>query len=122
VSWPYPSSCIGKKFEVGLLPLSPQMASVVAAQIAKDKLAWYRNNLRSRTYFISEEIDGVLHYLHEQYREVRPRVPAGFTKNLLWALKAINRFAKEKSIRFDDAVMVLHDYATTEPSEEAVSE
>jgi hypothetical protein len=90
----------------------------MAAQIAKDKRDWYRNNLRRQTYFISEEIDGVLHYLHEQYREVRPRVPAGFTKNLLWATKAINSFAKAKSIRFDDALLVLHDYATTEPVEE----
>jgi hypothetical protein len=94
----------------------------MASQIAKDKLAWYRDNLRRRTYFISEEIDGVLHYLHENYREVRPRVPAGFTKDLLWATKAINKFAKQKEIRFDDAVMVLHDYATTEPVEEGEEE
>ena len=99
------------------------MASATASQIAKDKLVWYRNNLRRRIYFISEEIDGVLHYLHEQYREVRPRIPAGFTKNLLAATRAINQFAREKAIRFDDAVMVLHDYATTEPPpEEAESE
>ena len=87
------------------------------ASVAQDKLTWYRNNLMRRTYFIPEQIDGVLHYLHEHYREVRPRVPAGFAKDLLWATKVINRFAKENEIRFDDAVLVLHDYATTEPTE-----
>ena len=90
----------------------------MASQIVKDKLEWYRSNLRRRTYFIPEQIDAVLYYLHEKYREVRPRVPAGFTKDLLCATKVINQFAKEKAIRFDDAVLVLHDYATTEPSEE----
>jgi hypothetical protein len=92
---------------------------MASAQIAKDKLAWYRNNLLQRTYFTSQQIDSVLHYLHEYYREARPRVPAGFAKDLLWATKAINRFAKENEIRFDDAVLVLHDYATTEFVEEA---
>jgi len=98
------------------------MASVLAAtRIAsarEEKLDWYRRNLRLRTYWISEQIDGVLHYLHEYYREARPRIPAGFTKDLLWATKALNRFAKEKEIRFDDAVLVIHDYATTEPTPE----
>ncbi len=99
------------------------MASAsAAAQIAKDRLAWYRNNLMRRTYFIPEQIDGVLHYLHEYYREARPRVPAGFTKDLLRATKVINQFAKENAIRFEDAVLVLHDYATTEPPEEAEAE
>jgi len=97
------------------------MASVLAAtRIAsarEEKLDWYRRNLRLRTYWIPEQIDGVLHYLHE-YREARPRIPAGFTKNLLWAMKALNQFAKEKEIRFDDAVLVIHDYATTEPEAE----
>ena len=95
---------------------------MASAQIAKDRLAWYRNNLMRRTYFIPEQIDGVLHYLHEQYREARPRVPAGFTKDLLWATKTIHRFAKDNEIRFEDAVLVLHDYATTEPSEETDAE
>ena len=95
---------------------------MASAQIAKDKLDWYRVNLMRQTYFIPQDIDGILHYLHEYYREVRPRVPAGFTKNLLRALKAINQFAKEKAIRFDDAVMVLHDYATTEFIEEPAAE
>jgi hypothetical protein len=74
------------------------------------------------TYFIPQDIDGILHYLHEYYREIRPRVPAGFTKNLLRSLKAINQFAREKAIRFEDAVMVLHDYATTEFVEEPEAE
>ena len=98
------------------------MASATASQIAKDKLDWYRVNLMRHTYFIPQDIDGILHYLHEQYREVRPRVPAGFTKNLLRTLKAINQFAREKAIRFEDAVMVLHDYATTEFVEEPEAE
>ena len=87
------------------------------ASAAQNKLAWYRNNLMRRTYFIPEQIDSVLHYLHEHYREVRPRVPAGFTKDLMRATRIINQFAKENAIRFDDAVLVLHDYATTEPEE-----
>jgi hypothetical protein len=94
----------------------------MASQIVLGKLDWYRANLMRRTYFIPQDIDGILHYLHEHYREVRPRVPAGFTKDLLRALKAINQFAREKAIRFDDAVMVLHDYATTEFVEEPEAE
>jgi hypothetical protein len=98
------------------------MASATTSQIVTGKLDWYRINLMRQTYFIPQDIDGILHYLHEYYREVRPRVPAGFTKNLLRALKAINQFAKEKAIRFDDAVIVLHDYATTESVEEPEAE
>jgi hypothetical protein len=95
--------------------MASRISQSAASLIKSEKLDWYRENLRSRTYFIPQQIDGVLHYLHENYREVRPRVPAGFTKDLLWGLKSINQFAKEKEIRFDDAVMVLHGYATTEP-------
>ena len=87
---------------------------MASALIAHNKLTWYRNNLMRRTYFIPEQIDGVLQYLHEYYREVRPRVPFGFTKDLLWATKTINRFAKDNEIRFEDAVLVLHEYATTD--------
>jgi len=80
--------------------------------IHQEKLDTYRVQLERRTFFNGSQIDAILDYLHEQYREIRPRVPAGFKRNTLYALQLINGFANEKKIRFDDALLVLHEYAT----------
>jgi len=90
--------------------------------IHQEKLDWYRNNLALQTYMCSSKIDSVLYYLHEYYRDARPRVPAGFKKNLLAATQAINEYAASYKIRFEDAVLVLHDYATTAPANEVIEE
>jgi len=50
--------------------------------------------------------------MHEHYK-CRPYIPAGFKPNLLNAVKAINGFAAEYKIRFEDALLVLHEYANT---------
>ena len=81
--------------------------------IHQQKLDTYRVQLAQRTFFNGSQIDAILDYLHEQYREVRPRVPAGFKRDTLYALQLINGYASEKKIRFDDAVLVLHEYATS---------
>ena len=81
--------------------------------IRQQKLDTYRIQLGRRTFFNGSQIDYILDYLHEQYREVRPRVPAGFKRDTLYALQLINAYASEKKIRFDDALLVLHEYATS---------
>jgi len=80
--------------------------------ILQEKLDWYRKNLEQQTYL--SNVDPVLHYLHEYYRDARPRIPAGFKKNLMAATQSINEFAGHYKIRFEDALLVLHDFATTE--------
>jgi hypothetical protein len=80
-------------------------------QIRLERLESYRNALRRYAYPLYEgDIDCVLHYMHEHYKR-RPFIPAGFRQNLLQGLKAINGYAAEHSIRFDDALLVLHGYA-----------
>jgi len=91
-------------------------------QIRLERLESYRVALKRHGYSIYEgDIDPILNYLHEQYKR-RPYIPAGFRQNTLQALKAINQFATENKIRFDDALLVLHGYANGLAPEYAVEE
>ena len=80
-------------------------------QIRLERLERYRQALKRHAYSIYEgDIDPILHYLHEQYKQ-RPNIPAGFRQNTLQGAKAINQYATENKIRFEDALLVLHGYA-----------
>jgi len=81
--------------------------------IRQEKLQVYRTQLASQTFFHGSQIDAILYYLHEHYRTARPRVPAGFKPDLLYGTQLINQFAAEKKIRVEDALLVLHNYATS---------
>ena len=77
------------------------------------RLDAFRHRIQSVTYFSSEKIDAILAYLQEHYSAVgRRRIPAGFRRNLLLGLQAINEYARDNGIRFEDALLVLHDFAT----------
>jgi len=77
------------------------------------KLDQFRHRIQAVTYFGSDKIDAILAYLQEHYSAVgRRRIPAGFRRNLLLGLRAINEYAHHSGIRFEDALMVLHDFAT----------
>jgi hypothetical protein len=94
-----------------------------AELIHQEKLEVYRMQLARRTFFNGSQLDAILYYLHEQYRTARPRVPAGFKPDLLYGTQLINQFAAEKKIRVEDALLVLHNYATSPLEEnEVVSE
>ena len=84
-----------------------------AELIHQEKLEVYRTQLARRTFFHGCQIDAILYYLHEHYRVARPRVPAGFKPDLLYGTQLINQFAAEKKIRVEDALLVLHNYATS---------
>ena len=80
-------------------------------QIRLERLEGYRRSLRYYAYSLYEgAIDAVLDYLHEYYKQ-RPYIPAGFKPDVLHAVKAINRFAAEEHILFEDALLVLHTLA-----------
>jgi hypothetical protein len=77
------------------------------------RLDAFRHKIQAVTYFGSEKIDAILAYLNEHYAAPgRRRIPAGFRRNLLLGLRAINEYAHHSGIRFEDALMVLHDFAT----------
>jgi len=77
------------------------------------RLDVFRHKIQVVTYFGSDKIDAILAYLNEYYSVVgRRRIPAGFRRNLLLGLEAINEYARHSGIRFEDALMVLHDFAT----------
>jgi hypothetical protein len=77
------------------------------------RLDQFRHRIRAVTYFGSDKIDAILAYLQEHYSAVgRRRIPTGFRRNLLLGLQAINEYARHSGIRFEDALMVLHDFAT----------
>jgi hypothetical protein len=79
--------------------------------IRLERLESYRQGIRRYACSIYEDdIDPLLHYMHEYYKH-RPFIPAGFRQHTLRAVKAINQFATEQKIRFDDALLVLHGYA-----------
>jgi hypothetical protein len=79
----------------------------------REKLEVYRTQLARRTFFSGSQLDAILYYLHEHYREARPRVIAGFKKDLLYGIQLINGYAAEQKIRVEDALLVLHTYATS---------
>jgi hypothetical protein len=79
-----------------------------------------RHNIRTHTFFGTEKVDAILAYLQEHYTVAgRRRIPSGFRRNLLLGLQAINEYARHYQIRFEDALMVLHDFATNPPEEVA---
>ena len=91
-------------------------------QIRLERLNAYRRSLRHYGYSIYESyIDPILHYMHEHYKQ-RPFIPAGFRPNILEAVKGINHFAANEKIRFEDALMVLHEYANSPVPENTYDE
>ena len=83
----------------------------------------FRHRIQAVTYFSPEKIDAILAYLQEHYSAVgRRRIPAGFRRNLLLGLQAINEYARDNGIRFEDALMVLHDFATNPDTIASVAE
>jgi hypothetical protein len=88
-----------------------------AELIHQERLEVFRTQLARRTFFSGGQLDAILYYLHEHYRAARPRVIAGFKPDLLYGIQLINQFAAEKKIRVEDALLVLHNYATS-PLEE----
>ena len=77
------------------------------------RLDSFRHRIQAVTYFGSDKIDAILAYLNEHYAAPgRRRIPTGFRRNLLLGLQAINEYARHSGIRFEDALMVLHDFAT----------
>lgn len=81
--------------------------------IHQEKLEEFRIQLARRTFYSGGQLDAILYYLHEHYRLARPRVIAGFKPDLLYGIQLINQFAAEKKIRVEDALLVLHKYATS---------
>jgi hypothetical protein len=88
--------------------------------IHQEKLEVFRTQLARRTFFSGSQLDAILYYLHEQYRVARPRVIAGFKPDLLYGIQLINQFAAEKKIRVEDALLVLHNYATSPLTENEI--
>jgi len=88
--------------------------------IHQQKLEGFRIQLARRTLFSGIQLDAILYYLHEHYREARPRIPAGFKPDLLYGIQLINSFAHENKIRVEDAMLVLHAYATSSEEDKIV--
>jgi len=72
-----------------------------------------RQHLLWKTGFTVAEVDAVLHYVISNRIEKKYGVilPNNFKKDTLLCLQVINRFAKEKHIRFEDAQSVLTEWA-----------
>jgi len=92
-----------------------------AELIHQEKLEVFRTQLARRTFYSGVQLDAILYYLHEHYRRDRPHVIAGFkSDNLLYGIQLINQFAAKHKIRVEDAILVLHTYATTPLKENEV--
>ena len=72
-----------------------------------------RQHLLWKTGFTLAEVDAVLHYVISNRIEKKYGLvlPNNFKKDTLLCLQVINRFAKEKHIRFEDAQSVLTEWA-----------
>ena len=72
-----------------------------------------RQHLLWKTGFTLAEVDAVLHYVISNRIEKKYGVilPNNFKKDTLLCLQVINRFAKEKHIRVEDAQIVLTEWA-----------
>lgn len=68
------------------------------SNICKEKIS----GLASRASITNQEADAVLAHIYNS---------KGYTKDTLLALKVINRYATENSIRVEDAVTVLREYS-----------
>ena len=72
-----------------------------------------RQHLLWKTGFTVAEVDAVLHYVISNRVEKKYGLvlPNNFKKDTLLCLQVMNRFAKEKHIRFEDALNVLTEWA-----------
>ena len=72
-----------------------------------------RQHLLWKTGFTLAEVDAVLHYVISNRVEKKYGLvlPNNFKKDTLLCLQVLNRFAKEKHIRFEDALNVLTEWA-----------
>jgi hypothetical protein len=72
-----------------------------------------RQHLIWKTGFTVAEVDAVLHYVISNRIEKKYGLvlPNNFKKDTLLCLQVMNRFAKEKHIRFEDAQSVLTEWA-----------
>ena len=72
-----------------------------------------RQHLLWKTGFTVTEVDAVLHYVISNRIEKKYGLvlPNNFKKDTLLCLQVMNRFAKEKHIRFEDALNVLTEWA-----------
>jgi hypothetical protein len=72
-----------------------------------------RQHLLWKTGFTLEEVDAVLHFVISNRIEKKYGLilPNNFKKDTLLCRQVINRFAREKAIRFEDALDVLTEWA-----------
>ena len=72
-----------------------------------------RQHLLWKTGFTLAEVDAVLHYVISNRIEKKYGLvlPNNFKKDTLLCRQVLNRFAREKGIRFEDAQSVLTEWA-----------
>ena len=72
-----------------------------------------RLNLICRTGFSTVEVDALLYYIISTrvLKKYGIHLPNNFRKDTLLCRQVINRFAKEKHIRYEDALDVLTEWA-----------
>ena len=72
-----------------------------------------RLNLICRTGFSTVEVDALLYYIISArvLKKYGIHLPNNFRKDTLLCRQVINRFAKEKNIRYEDALDVLTEWA-----------
>ena len=72
-----------------------------------------RLNLICRTGFSTAEVDAILHYIISTrvLKHYGITLPNNFKKDTLLCLQVLNRFAREKKIRVEDAQIVLTEWA-----------
>jgi hypothetical protein len=89
------------------------------ADVEKEKEAIVREdnllrlNLICRTGFSTAEVDALLYYIISTrvLKNYGIVLPNNFKKDTLLCRQVINRFSKEKNIRFEDALDVLTEWA-----------
>jgi len=72
-----------------------------------------RLNLICKTGYSTVEVDAVLHHVISTrvLKNYGIHLPNNFKKDTLLCRQVLNRFAKEKKIRFEDALDVLTEWA-----------
>jgi hypothetical protein len=72
-----------------------------------------RLNLICRTGFSTLEVDALLYYIISTrvLKNYGIHLPNNFKKDTLLCRQVLNRFSKEKNIRFEDALDVLTEWA-----------
>ena len=89
------------------------------SEIEKEKEAIVREdnllrlNLICKTGFSTAEVDAVLYYVISSrvLKKYGILLPNNFKKDTLLCLQVLNRFAREKKIRVEDAQIVLTEWA-----------